>query len=46
MRESAARGDALGWFESLYAQANDSANAIQWADQVVNPYLKRWLGEH
>lgn len=46
MRESVARGDALGWFESLYAQANDSASAIQWADQVVNPYLERWLGEH
>jgi SAM-dependent methyltransferase len=46
MRESAARGDSLGLFEPLYAQANGSAEAIQWTDQVVNPYLQRWLSAH
>lgn len=40
------RGDATGWFEALYAQAEGEAEAIQWADLVVNPNLLGWLTHH
>lgn len=43
MRESSENGDPLGWFELLYAGANNEPSAIQWADQVANPHLQRWL---
>jgi SAM-dependent methyltransferase len=46
MCESVERGDPFGWFETLYSQANYSPGAIQWADQVVNPHLQRWLAQH
>ncbi len=35
------RGDALGWFEALYAGGDVSK--IPWADQKVNPNLEEWL---
>jgi SAM-dependent methyltransferase len=41
--ESLKRGDALGWFEELYAQAEGDATAIPWADLDVNPHLAEWL---
>ncbi len=37
------RGDALGWFETLYSDVQGEAAAIPWADLVVNPNLKQWL---
>src|SRR4051812_27932902 len=37
------RGDATGWFEALYAQANDDAGVIPWADLRPNPNLIEWL---
>ncbi len=43
LQQSLGRGDPLGWFEPLYAQANGAASAISWADQVVNPLLACWL---
>ena len=43
MRESLVRGDPIGWFEPLYAQAAGSADAISWAEQRVNVWLARWL---
>ncbi len=46
MRESLARGDPLGWFEPLYAEALGTAGAISWADRIVNPWLARWLTSH
>ena len=39
------RGDAKGWFEALYAEAEDDAERIPWADLVPNPHLVGWLGE-
>ncbi len=36
------RGDALGWFEALYAQAAGNSHAIPWADLAVNPHLQTW----
>jgi SAM-dependent methyltransferase len=41
--ESLARGDAVGWFETLYRQAGENAAAIPWADLEVNPNLVGWL---
>ena len=42
-REFAQRGDATGWFERLYSQAQGNEQAIHWADQETNPNLVRWL---
>jgi len=44
-QESLARGDATGWFETLYGSAHGDAHAVQWADMEVNPNLVVWL-EH
>jgi SAM-dependent methyltransferase len=41
--ESLARGDAVGWFETLYRHAGENAAAIPWADLEVNPSLAEWL---
>jgi len=38
-----AAGDALGWFEALYAQANGASSIIPWADLKPNPNLITWL---
>jgi SAM-dependent methyltransferase len=40
------RGDAKGWFEALYAEADGAAERIPWADLVPNPYLVSWLNEN
>jgi SAM-dependent methyltransferase len=37
------RGDATGWFEELYRQAQGNEQAIHWADMEVNPNLVGWL---
>lgn len=42
-QESLDRGDATGWFDALYAQANDDPGQIPWADQRPNPNLVAWL---
>jgi SAM-dependent methyltransferase len=42
-RESIGRGDAIGWFESLYRKAAGDWQRIPWADLVPNPYLLEWL---
>ncbi len=38
------QNDPLGWFEALYAQADQDASAISWADLRPNPNLIEWLG--
>jgi SAM-dependent methyltransferase len=38
-----ARGDALGWFETLYAEAAGDAAVVPWADLRPNPNLIDWL---
>jgi len=42
-REHLERGDACGWFEPLYAEAQGDAGIVPWADLVPNPGLIRWL---
>ncbi len=41
--ESLALGDATGWFEQLYGQAQGDASRIPWADCSVNPHFAAWL---
>lgn len=40
--EFAMRGDALGWFDALYAEANGDNEKIPWADLEPNRFLRRW----
>ena len=42
-QESLARGDATGWFETLYAAAEGDESRIPWADMRVNPKHASWL---
>lgn len=38
----AERGDATGWFEALYSEANGNNEHISWADLEPNKFLQRW----
>jgi SAM-dependent methyltransferase len=42
-RAHVARGDAIGWFEPLYAEAQGNAERVPWADLKANPNLVDWL---
>jgi len=37
------QGDAVGWFEPLYAEAQGNAERVPWADLKPNPNLVEWL---
>lgn len=37
------RGDAVGWFEAVYAEAKGDSSRIKWADMSPNPHLLSWL---
>lgn len=41
--EHRSRGDALGWFEKLYAEAGGDAEHVPWADDEPHPLLVDWL---
>jgi SAM-dependent methyltransferase len=38
-----ARGDTVGWFEPLYAEAQGNAERVPWADLKPNPNFVDWL---
>jgi SAM-dependent methyltransferase len=40
--ESVTAGDATGWFEKLYAEAEAGDPVVPWADGEVNPHLLEW----
>jgi SAM-dependent methyltransferase len=40
--EFVSRGDATGWFEPLYANAEGETGRVPWADLVPNPHLISW----
>jgi SAM-dependent methyltransferase len=42
--ESIAGGDAVGWFERLYAEAARGDALVPWADLAPNPHVVEWLG--
>ena len=44
--ESLKRGDALGWFERLYAEARGDEARIPWADLDGHPLLVEWLAQN
>jgi SAM-dependent methyltransferase len=37
------RGDALGWFDAVYAEASGDPTKVPWADLVANPELVSWI---
>ena len=41
--ESLKSGDPTGWFEKLYAEANNESSVVPWADMRPNPNLVSWL---
>ena len=46
VRTFQARDEPLGWFDSIYADAQGDHNAVFWADLKVNPYLDKWLKQN
>jgi len=42
--QAVAAGDATGWFEKLYAEAEAGISAVPWADGLPNPHLVEWAG--
>jgi SAM-dependent methyltransferase len=42
-KESLSRGDAVGWFERLYAEAGRGEAVVPWADLAPNPHVVEWL---
>lgn len=40
--EAVAQGDATGWFEKLYGEAEAGIGVVPWADGEVNPHLVKW----
>jgi len=42
-QESLGRGDAVGWFEALYAEAARGEAIVPWADLAPNPHVLAWL---
>jgi SAM-dependent methyltransferase len=41
-----ARGDAIGWFETLYAEAAGDSTHVPWADLGPNPNVVDWFEGH
>lgn len=39
------RDEPLGWFDSIYSDAEGDFKAVFWADLEANPYLTAWLKE-
>lgn len=38
--------EPLGWFDSIYADAEGDHTAVFWADLEASPYLLQWLEKH
>lgn len=43
VRDFQERDDPLGWFDSIYSDAEGDHNAVFWADLAPSPYLLEWL---
>jgi len=46
VREHQERDDPLGWFDSIYSDAEGNHQAVFWADLAPNPYLEAWLKQN
>jgi SAM-dependent methyltransferase len=44
-RDATERGEALAWFEEIYAAAGGDAERVPWADEKPNPWLVEWLDQ-
>ncbi len=40
------RGDAVGWFEALYAEAGGDSAKVPWVDLRPNPNFLDWIASH
>jgi len=40
------RDDPMGWFDSIYSDAQGDHTAVFWADLAPNPYLIDWLEQN
>jgi 2-polyprenyl-3-methyl-5-hydroxy-6-metoxy-1,4-benzoquinol methylase len=39
------KGDATGWFETLYQQAKGDSSQVPWAKLIPHPSLQNWLNK-
>lgn len=46
VRDFQQRDEPMGWFDSIYSDAEGDHNAVFWADLEANPYLTEWLKTH
>ena len=46
VRDFQEKDDPLGWFDSIYQDAEGDYKAVFWADLEPNPYLLKWLKEN
>lgn len=46
VRDFQERDDPLGWFDSIYSDAQGDHTAVFWVDLVPNPYLLDWLEQN
>lgn len=44
--EFAKKGDAVGWFDALYSEANGDNEKIPWADLEPNKFLRRYAEQN
>jgi SAM-dependent methyltransferase len=42
-QEALKTGDAVRWFEALYAEAKAGTATVPWADRMANPHVVAWL---
>jgi len=46
VRDHQEKDDPLGWFDSIYSDAEGDYKAVFWADLEPSPYLLSWLEKH
>ncbi|NOR56687.1 MAG: methyltransferase domain-containing protein [Sulfurovum sp.] len=46
VRDFQERDEPLGWFDSIYSDAEGDFSAVFWADLEASPYLTQWLKEN
>lgn len=44
--QSLSQSNPSGWFEVLYAEANEDYSQVPWAKLIIHPYLQDWLDAH
>ena len=44
--QSLSQSNPSGWFEALYAEANEDVSQVPWAKLTIHPYLQDWLDSY